>query len=257
MNRAIPLVLGFLPVILPVEGLACEPILPLAQLLSGSSAAGPIFFTQSVFWLLLAIVIKSVAFVCFEKRLTWVQAAFFMLMANIVSTIPGVLLAQFNASAPIGGLLFALPIVYALGWMVQRRLQPLFPSSRLPRITCVAVMVAFAMFHVASMFLYGFTQVALDNRNHAGYWILKFLFVSLVAGTGIVISAVLEEGVIARLSARSGGNVSFHASVIRANYVTLATILLVAAVAMLPRRLRSPGFLTSWLEQVCASIGLS
>jgi len=205
----------------------------------------------------MAVGIKCTAFICFEKRLSWTQAACFMLVANIISTIPGVLLAGSTASSPIGGLFFGLPIVGVLGLMIHRRVTRLPPSPWQSRISGVAIMVAFVLFYVASLFLYGLTQAMLDRHSHATYWVVKFLFVALVACTGIVISAVLEESVIAELSRKRAGNVSFYTSVIRANYITLATILLVAAVAMLPKRLRSPGFLTSWLDQICTSFGLS
>ncbi len=257
MKRALLCGSGCLVLVLPVTGSACEPILPLAQLLSSASAAGPVVFTQSLFWLLMAIGIKSIAFSCFEKRLFWGRAVFFMLVANIVSTIPGGLIAVSAASSPIGGLFFALPVVGALGLIIHRRVMRLPPSPWQSRISGVAIMVAFVLFYVASMFLYGFTQVLLKDHNYANYWIVKFLFVALVACTGIVISAVLEEGVIAQLSRKRAGDVSFYTPVIRANYITLGVILLVAAVVMMPQRLRSSNFLTRWLDPFCAALGLT
>jgi len=79
MNRSSIWVLGFLSLATPA--LACEPILPLAQLLAGSSALGPVLLTRSLVWLLAAIAIKCLAFTCFEKRLSWGKAAWFMFVA--------------------------------------------------------------------------------------------------------------------------------------------------------------------------------
>jgi len=47
---------------------------------------------------------------------------------------------------------------------------------------------------------------------------------------------------------KAQAQVSFYTSVIRANYITLGLVLLVAAGHMLPRRLHAPHFLVSWFE---------
>ena len=136
----------------PLTVSACEPVLPLSRLLGSSTAIGSVIYVQSAVWLYLAIALKCVAFAYFERRLPLHQAAGFMLLANVVSTIPGMLIARFSRKA--------------------------------------------------------------------------------------------------------GGDLSFYTSVIRANYVTLGAILLVGAVAILPERLRSPGFLAAWLEQLWTSLPL-
>ena len=79
----------------------------------------------------------------------------------------------------------------------------------------------------------------------------------MVACTGIVISAVVEECVIARLARKLQGNVSFYASVFRANYATLALVLLVVALEMLPKRLKAPHFIVSWLQSLAGILGVS
>ena len=106
-------------------------------------------------------------------------------------------------------------------------------------------MLAFMGFFLASLVLYEFSQSMLWTHNYASYWPFKFLFVSLVAVTGIVISAVLEECVIAQLTVRSRAAFSCYTSVVRANYVTLGLILLVAALKVLPERWNSPHFLVT------------
>jgi len=229
-------------------GRCCEPVLPLLQLLTGSSVLGPGILTQSLFWLFVAIALKSGAFVWFEKRLSWRQAAGLMLIANVVSTIPGILLAVFSASGTGFGILIALPVVFFLGWIVQRRMSRLPKAPFWARATGGGAMFAFAGFSVASMVLYYTAQGMLETNNYRAYWAFKFTFVTLVAGTGIVISAVLEECVIAGFTRKSPRQASFYASVFRANYVTLGAILLVAAVKILPQRLQSPHFITTWIK---------
>src|ERR1044071_10113938 len=99
-GRFIWVVLALL--LLPLTCWSCEPIVPLAQLLGGSSAAGPLMWEQSLGWLAAAVAVKSIAFAFFEKRISWRRALGFMLLANILSTIPGVLLAVLAGSIEIG-----------------------------------------------------------------------------------------------------------------------------------------------------------
>src|SRR5439155_1817026 len=48
----------------------------------------------------------------------------------------------------------------------------------------------------------------------------------------------------------------FLHSVIRANYVTLGIVLLVAAGQMLPRRMHAQNFLVSWLHSLSSILGI-
>ena len=103
---------------IPTAANACEPIIPLAQLIGGSGLAGTLLLTQSVVWLLVAVAIKSVAFVFLERRLPWRKAICFMLIGNVLSTIPGLLAATFAGALT----LLAVPIIFGLGTLAQRRL---------------------------------------------------------------------------------------------------------------------------------------
>lgn len=241
---------------IPLSSWGCEPVVPLVQLLSGSSLAGPLYLTQSLFWLVVAVAIKSAAFVFFERRLPWRKAVGYMLLANILSTIPGVLIAAFTAS--IGGVILAIPIVYLLAKVVERRISLIDgPDKKRWWVFGGSTVLMFIGFFFISMVMYGLAESAIYNNGYAGYWIFKFIFVTLVATTGIVMSAVLEECAIFRLSRKKYGNLSFYTSVIRANYVTLGLILSVAAVEILPRRLRAPHFIVSWLHSLMLMLGLS
>jgi hypothetical protein len=89
---------------------------------------------------------------------------------------------------------------------------------------------------------------ALDINKYGYYWIFKILFATLAVSVGMAISTILEEGAIARLARRTHGQLSFFTSVVRANYITLGLVLLVAALKVLPQRLQAPHFLVSWLH---------
>ncbi|MGH7992654.1 MAG: hypothetical protein ACREDQ_04000, partial [Limisphaerales bacterium] len=105
---------------IPIPGSACEPIFPMFQLLSGPTAGGASLLKLSLFGLAIAVAIKCVAFALLERRLPWRSAVIYMLLANVVSTIPGVFVAACISS--IGGFFLALPIIAWLGWLVSRRL---------------------------------------------------------------------------------------------------------------------------------------
>ncbi len=238
---------------IPASGSACEPIIPLYQLLGGSSLAGPSLLRQSLSWLAAAVVIKCAAFAFFERRLQWRTATAYMLLANVVSTVPGVLIAGFTAS--IGGVILAVPIIFVLGRWVERRLAFLPKPQHFGWMSGGGATLGFMGVVALSFALFGLAGTALEERRLAAYWVLKFLFVAIAAGTGILISAVLEECVIARISGKSRRHASFYAPVLRANYVTLSVVLFVAALEMLPRRLQAPHFIVSWLQAISSVCG--
>ncbi|HEX5218830.1 MAG TPA: hypothetical protein VFZ59_04635 [Verrucomicrobiae bacterium] len=133
---------------------ACEPVIPLTRLLSNSTLAGPALLTESLIWLAVAVAIKSGVFAFFERRLAWPQAILFMLLANVVSTIPGILVGAFTGSGTGFGFVIVLPFVFFLGWLVQRRTAHRPEAQRWPRVTGGGAMLAFVGFFIASMVLY-------------------------------------------------------------------------------------------------------
>src|SRR5437899_8697437 len=92
---------------IPTTTAACEPIIPLTHLMSGANIVGPMLLLKSFTWLLIAVAIKSTAFVLLERRLPWPKAMLFMLVANALSTIPGILAAVFAGVFAI----VAVPII--------------------------------------------------------------------------------------------------------------------------------------------------
>lgn len=115
----------------------------------------------------------------------------------------------------------------------------------------------FMGFFAISVVLFGFAGKALDDRSYVAYWMLKFVFVALATSSGIIISAVLEETVIARITRRQHCGDNFFTSVFRANYITLTIVLLFVAGQMLPQRLKSPNFLVGWLHALSDLFGLA
>ncbi len=231
-------------VALPTPSQSCEPIIPLYCLLSGATLVGPAMFTRSLLWLVIAVLVKCIAFGWMETRIPRLKAAWLMLQANVVSTIPGLFVAAIAAIGPIPGLVLSLPVVGALALRVGRRMSHL--ESRQGRFYAASgtAVVAFILLYVISVALYLTAQIAQENHRYADYWLRKFLFAALVGSTGIVLSAVLEEGFIATAWHRgTTPSISYYTSVLRANYLTLILVLLVAAIHILPARWHAPGFI--------------
>ena len=230
----------------PATVVACEPILPLTHLMSGSNVVGPLFILKSVTWLAIAVAIKSLVFVFFERRLPWRSALLFMFVANLLSTIPGVLASVFAGTLA----LIALPMIFFFGLLAQRRMMALKQQSGDPTPKLQWVAFAFTFVYFASLAMFGMASAVADARHAAQYWFLKFAFTTSAVLLGLAISTVLEEYAMARLTRKSYGALSFYAPVLRANYVTLGIVLFAAAAQMLPRRLASPGFLVSWFHSL-------
>jgi hypothetical protein len=176
-----------------------------------------------------------------------------MLIANIVSTIPGVLVSAFTAS--VAGIVLAIPLIFVLGTVVRRRLSVLPWSGKLRWLSGGVAVLLFVAFFVVSVLLFELAGNAFENGKQSGYWAYKFLFVTIAAAAGMLISAVLEESVIARLSGNSCKEENFYISVFRANYITLGVVLLVAALEILPQRLKAPHFIVSWLRSLSEMLG--
>jgi len=206
---------------------------------------------DSVIWLAIAVAVKSVSFAFLEPRLSRSKALSFMLAANILSTIPGLLAAVFAGAST----LFAIPVIFGLGWLAQRRLSNLPGVSQNRWLTRGGIAFAFTGTFFGSIVMFIMAEGALDGRQFATYWLLRLIFTGTAVCLGMGISAVLEEYAIAGLARKAQAQVSFYTSVIRANYITLGLVLLVAAGHMLPRRLHAPHFLVSWFETFSHLLG--
>jgi hypothetical protein len=204
-------------------------------------------------WLCIAVLIKTVSFALLERRLSITRAIALMLAANVLSTIPGLLTAVFAGALS----LFTLPVVFLLGKLAERRISLLADESTRKPFTGKGLALAFTAAFFVSVVMFSLAGIALDDRNFATYWVFKILFATVAVCVGMGISTVLEEGAIARMVRRTHPQTSFYPSVVRANYITLGTVLLVAAVQILPKRLHSPNFIVSWLHNLASSLGMA
>jgi hypothetical protein len=214
--------------------LACEPVVPFMQVMVPTIA-----LSGSMLVLAAAVLLKSVLFAIFERRLPRLLGAWRMFLGNILTSVIGLFVAVMIASAPSFWII-GVPLVCVLCWLPTRRLleaAPLACFGRSPAALAGAMTGAM----VASCILFMAGRGALEAHQHAFYWIIKLFAIFLALVASMTLTTVWEEWAIWRLSSRPEGT-GFFAPVLRANLYVLVFVMLVPAVLILPKRLKSPDF---------------
>jgi hypothetical protein len=215
------------------EARACEPILPLFKALAGAN-----FVSSSLLGLAAAVLIKCVAFACYEKSLSWPKAFCFMLAGNIVTSLIGIVIAGF-AAAP--ALLISLPLLFMATFWAARQLLPRVAWPWIQKLSPehLAGFVVLALF--VSYLLFGLATTQPDPPRLA-YWIFKSggLYAALLIS--MVITTFYEEWMVYVLARKPKEPPSFYTAVVRANLLTLFVIMGCTAAYMLPQRFASPFF---------------
>jgi hypothetical protein len=225
------MIMLFALISLPVR--ACEPIVPLIMLFGG-----PSLFARTLFWMGGAVAIKCAAFALLERDLRRNEAIRFMIVANVVSTSIGILLAA------------VLPLAILISLIPARRLlsHPVFAGVQWAKPWKLAVLLILAL-PVTSV-LFFMAQDVMGQREFTMYWLLKFSYVVIALSISMFLTASWEEWTIARLAARKHGERSFLKTVMRANYVTFAVVIGATAIKTLPTRFHMPGFLYTWFDRL-------
>lgn len=216
--------------------LACEPVVPFMQVMVPALA-----LSGSVLVLVAAVVLKSVLFAFFERRLPRLRAAWRMLLGNVLTSFVGLLVAVMIASSPVSWL-FGAPLVILLCWLPARRLVKAAPLTWLARSSPAVLAAGMTGAMIVSCILFMVGQGVLETHRHALYWIFKLAAILTALLASITLTAIWEEWVIWRLSSRPDG-MGFFATVLRANLYVLLLVMAVPAVLILPKRLHSPDFL--------------
>ena len=229
------LFLAGVSILLAKPALACEPVVPFVQAMVPALA-----LSGSILLLAAAVMLKSVLFAVFERRLPRLRAAWRMFLGNVLTSFVGLVVAVMIGSAPSFWLV-AVPLVCGLCWVPSRRLVKAAPLTWLAGIppAVLAALMTGAM--VASCIFFMAGQGALESHQHALYWTIKLAAIFLALLPSVTMTTVWEEWVIWRLSSRPEGT-KYFASVLRANLYVLLLVMLVPAVLILPKRLRSPDF---------------
>ena len=218
--------------IVPTGCFACEPIVPLAMLYSGTTLFGAIAL-KSLIGLLIAVVIKCLVFY-WKSDFKNVRVIGYMILANVYSMIPGILL----------GMTFAVPTLILLAYPIL-----LIPSHNMKEyksfrrlgtfgsagVLFVLLLISFVVFLAA---------MGAQEGPAAGYWGLKVLYCILAVGISFIISVVCEDRVITYLYTRKyKTQKSFLDAVLWANIAVFLVIFGIGAAIALPQRLASPNFL--------------
>ena len=216
--------------------LACEPVVPFMQVMVPALA-----LTGSIFVLVAAVIVKSVLFAVFERRLPRLRAAWRMFLGNVLTSFVGLLVAVMIASG-VGVWLVGVPLVCILCWLPSRRLVRVAPVAWLARTSPAGLAGMMTSALLASCILFMVGQGAIRSHQLTLYWIIKLIAIFLALLASVTLTTVWEEWVVWRLSSRPEGK-GFFVSVLRTNLYVLVLVMVVPAALILPKRLKSPDFL--------------
>jgi hypothetical protein len=214
----------------------CEPVLPFMQVMVPALA-----LSGSALVLAAAVLLKSALFAIFERRLSWVHAAWRMFLGNVLTSFVGVLVAVMIASGAEVWIV-GVPVVFLLCWLTSRRFVEATPIRWLARTSPVVLAVMMTVLLLASCVLFMQGQGAIRNHQMVSYWIIKLTAIAFALLASVTLTTVWEEWAIWRLSSRPRSE-GFFGNVLRANLYVLVLVMAVPAALILPRRLQSPDFL--------------
>ena len=231
----------FALLLLPACASACEPLVPIIWAFLAPTAVGGFIFASGVGFIVI-VAIKCAVFVWKSDFKSW-SAVFYMLIANIVSTAVGIVVAVIA-----GNPMFIFVIVGFLVLLVAytppaKRLHRLGKLSRIPE---AGISLLLSLMTVATVFLFLFAAGVMEEGSLRLYWLLKIGASILAIGLSLFISVAYEETVISALYRRFREETrSFMTPVLWANIIALFLIMLIGAAVALPKRLASPDFLYS------------
>lgn len=230
------LLLGGISLLIPSPALACEPVVPFMQVMVPALA-----LSGSILVLAIAVIVKSVLFAFFERRLPHLRAAWRMFLGNVLTSFVGLLVGVMIASSP-GVWLVGVPLVCLLCWLPSRRLVKVAPLEWLGRLSPPALASIMTSALVVSCILFMAGRGAIETHQLVLYWVIKLAAIFLALLASVTLTTVWEEWVIWRLSTRPEG-ASYFSSVLRTNLYVLVLVMALPAVLILPKRLKSPDFL--------------
>ena len=217
----------------PLSASACEPIVPFVK-----TVGGPGFLTAAFVVLGVVVVLKSAAFARFQQRLSFTKALLWMLAANVVTSLIGVIVpAMIDSGA---AMFIGVPLVWALCLLPAQRLIGAAPLTPLARFTPGLVAFGITLVLILSYLLLLISRTVHDSDTFLRYWLFKVPTVYVALFVGLVLTAFLEEWIVWRLSSSEDDDFSFVRPVIRSNLIVLAAVMLISVGVIIPKRLRNP-----------------
>jgi hypothetical protein len=218
--------------------MACEPVVPFMQVMVPALA-----LTGSILVLATAVIVKSALFAVFEQGLPRLRAAWRMFVGNVLTSFVGLLVGVMIASG-VGIWIVGVPLVSVLCWLPSRRLVKVAPLAWLARVSGAGIAGIMTSALLASCILFMVGQGAIRTHQLALYWIIKVVAIFLALLASVTLTTIWEEWVVWRMSSRPEGK-GFFVSVLRTNLYVLVLVMVVPAVLILPKRLKSPDFLAN------------
>ncbi len=231
--------LSFLLLFIPQSAYANEPLVPLIILFVGPTFSS-VFFA-SFFGLILVIVLKSAVFL-WKSDFKSPLAIYFVIIANIVSTFIGIIVAGMFTSSFLP--ILCIPILYLIFFTPARRLKRHKIFARLHPWFIAFLLTLLTYFTV---FIFGI-MMGFQTTAYI-YWPLKILMAASAILVSLLISVLYEEAVISKLyRVHRKVEKSFLEPVLWCNIIAFAVVMLIGAIVAFPKRLASPDFLIRLID---------
>jgi len=231
-----------LAMFVPTVSCACTPIPQLMIIFIGPAPWGAYAF-KSLLGLLFVVSIKCILFGYKEKSLKYLTAVLFMFIANIFSTLPGIV-GVIISSVPVFWF-FTIPLLYFLYKIPAKYISRHFKNEK---IASGRINVGMIVITIISIVFFFISQSYVEINNIA-YWILKIIFTTLGVSMGLAITIGIEEAAICWLEKQiNQEDKNFLQSVIWANVWSMFIAAGISAAIILPKRFESPNFLISLIH---------
>lgn len=193
----------------------------------------------------LAVAIKSALF-AWSAGYSPTRSVVDMVVGNIASTIPGIMIAVLigSSAATLLGLGIGLLVIGAVAGRLLTRLggleRPVLRGYRLAMLTCLAMIISVCMFGFIEQ-----TDIS-DRGTPAAYWMLKYVGVFFGLLSTLAISTIFEGAIILGMHQKPDARFvekNVLNAIIRANLLTLLIMSLLGAAYTIPTRIQSEGFL--------------
>ncbi len=214
-------------VLMPMPAFACEPVLPLT-----------ILFGLPLITLFGVVFVKALVFAFLEKSLPKFKAFGLMIVANLFSSLLGLLL-NLGAAVPMISIFIAM-LVVAVSFLPAKRFIKYNPWGLMKKWPPTLLAVIVGILYFGTFLLFYFAMGALDRSTYAAYWSLKFAYVMIAVTISIFLTTFWEEWAVVTLAKKDGTGLI---SALKANLIAFLIIMAFLAARAMPERLKSEDFL--------------
>ena len=236
----------FLILFIPAFLFANEPLVPLIMLFLAPTTFGGAVFASFIGFLLILIV-KSIVFII-KSDFKKIRAVLYIIIANIVSTLVGTVVAVMFTSADI--LFMGIIVLFLVFLLPARRLKHF---KRFEKNSTWFIAFALTLITLITVVIFSF-MIGYQASPHV-YWPLKIILSTIAIIISLLISVLYEEAVIAKLyKLQTKEEKSFLIPVLWSNIIGVGVVVLVGAIIALPARLKSPDFLIGLVRSLGINI---